>query len=418
MMFRIVAGLSIAVLTSACSPVTPRQCVDDIEHPDITTDLIRIKASELRVSNGNGQLNPELRAHAVRMLQAVTRPSSKCGGKPVFLTWHSTRSVFENRSTPDKQRLVLGAANQLKAEERRAAERNGPVFVSVLVNEALRQDVVRNRLADLKTITNGRRRGAHGVPEFSRESVAVKAVWRVIPKGGRLPLGLWRLEETRESPAAQSYQWAEPDWKKRATVMWVAPDVPKVCLAREIAGEETSPAPFFSLRYGEDMEFDVRDGEPEPNKGDVLILVGLHVTTKDIPDWFWATSWFTDRQKEASGIKNAPWCNYAVDATVTMYRPLSGKNPVTGTYYEPDELRRHKAIYNPYLEAGHSLGLRSNCMTCHSVAGYCTSDPAAAQHDNRPYTLDELENKMRTDFIWSLGRVASQSSTCSPHSGQ
>ena len=128
----------------------------------------------------------------------------------------------------------------------------------------------------------------------------------------------------------------------------------------------------------------------------LLVLVGLHVMTKEIPVWFWATYWFSDEQPADTKELAAPWCNYALNATVTMVAPRTSRS------VQPDVNRRHKAIYNPYLEAAHYRGVRSNCMTCHSMAGYCGPVPVVLD-TNEAYPINEIEGLTRTDYVWSVG---------------
>ena len=118
-------------------------------------------------------------------------------------------------------------------------------------------------------------------------------------------------------------------------------------------------------------------GETVLERGDRMILVGMHLATKEIPSWFWATFWWTppryadlrpqtliDQQNLAMAdqpdeLKNrSPWNRYMTDTTVSLSKP-------------PDANNHPKRGFNPYLEAPmQDYGTSSNCMVCHSRASF------------------------------------------------
>src|SRR5262249_12531451 len=74
-------------------------------------------------------------------------------------------------------------------------------------------------------------------------------------------------------------------------------------------------------------------GEPreQADLGDFAILVGLHVSTKELDDWTWSTFWWHDKPDVGPFAKGRPpalgkpWSNYlmdvAFDAEVPRERP-------------------------------------------------------------------------------------------------
>ena len=104
----------------------------------------------------------------------------------------------------------------------------------------------------------------------------------------------------------------------------------------------------------------------DPQTGDYAALVALHLTTKDIPEWLWATFWWHD--EAAGGAYGAdriegiqpPFSHYKMDLAFDMVTPLEADG-------SPN------AVYNPYMELGLPGGGASNCMSCHARATHTAS---------------------------------------------
>jgi hypothetical protein len=148
--------------------------------------------------------------------------------------------------------------------------------------------------------------------------------------------------------------------------------------------------------------------------GDYQVLVAMHVTTKEIANWTWATFYWENGQDppnaspgslsdmpDANHIKG-PYRNYAMcvsDAAVTPSTDPNGK-PIV--------------CFNPYLETAQADGIHSNCMSCHARARMPIS-PAAPNF----YPLTYLPNGWfdlsdqsifggltKTDFVWAIQNSA------------
>jgi len=95
--------------------------------------------------------------------------------------------------------------------------------------------------------------------------------------------------------------------------------------------------------------------------GDFAALVAMHVTTKEIPDWIWATFWWHDRLDEGTFAMNRPpevkgtWRNYLMAEAYSMDTPRQSDGS-------------QRIAFNPWLEARFPHGTASNCMTCHRRA--------------------------------------------------
>jgi hypothetical protein len=153
--------------------------------------------------------------------------------------------------------------------------------------------------------------------------------------------------------------------------------------------------------------------------GQIAILVGMHVTTKEISNWTWQSYYWTPnpaqpgapssnlaaslRPKEITGAA----AHYACVAAYVMLTPNNAPNAqATGSMFG----------YNPYLEGGfgpttfslantyksnYTYGTQSNCMSCHALA---------VPNTNGQYATDQtidlkgsyFRNQVSLDFAWSL----------------
>ena len=154
-------------------------------------------------------------------------------------------------------------------------------------------------------------------------------------------------------------------------------------------------------------------------KGQIALLVAMHVTTKEISNWTWQSFYWTpDRNNPGSPssslaaslrpsqIKGAA-SNYACVAAYVMLTPGN----------TPNNLAKGSMFgYNPYLEGGfgssvftypntynasYQYGVQSNCMSCHALA-----IPSPAAQYSTDQTIDlagpYFKNQVSLDFAWSI----------------
>ncbi len=128
----------------------------------------------------------------------------------------------------------------------------------------------------------------------------------------------------------------------------------------------------FQMTANEAKEFNSATNETGSNPlgttalpGDYAVLFGMHVTTKETPQWTWQTYYWQpgETPNRYPGSKAdqpdslpSPWNNYAMCTGFSETTPANSAN--------------RTICFNPYLEtsSGIPAGLSSNCMSCHSVA--------------------------------------------------
>jgi hypothetical protein len=191
------------------------------------------------------------------------------------------------------------------------------------------------------------------------------------------------------------------------------------CNGTQIQAQIVPLSAFFSIQVGaeEAAAINARSrltGNAALAGGDFNILVAMHVTTKEIANWTWATFWWQNGQSppnsfpgsvdgmpDATKIKG-PWRNYAMcvgDSAVVPINDPKGK-PVV--------------CFNPYLETGQVDGIDSNCMSCHALARMPETfdDPAIYPATYLPNGWFDLADptifggKTKTDFVWAVQNSA------------
>lgn len=166
----------------------------------------------------------------------------------------------------------------------------------------------------------------------------------------------------------------------------------------------------------------------ELKDGDILILVGMHVTTRETERWTWQTFWWAADPDHpmtpssdaiaAARVKNlskkaAHFAMAVADSMLVPAQPLTGGNQVGSLL----------PVYNPHLEAGFGtgtfgetkvvltpgrvttdLGVQSNCMSCHALAGYATANSTYISNYYVPLDAPNFVGGLRLDFAWSLNK--------------
>ena len=166
--------------------------------------------------------------------------------------------------------------------------------------------------------------------------------------------------------------------------------------------------------------------EVVPNNGapEVWGLIALHITTKDIPQWFWATfehidnktrrgrvNWQTASVDRAAcpapphgcdgvpqnlGLAGTKWANYRLRGTQTNFTDMLG-NPTI--------------LANAQIEPQQQT---SSCMTCHARAGMnregepLSADELAVGAPKREWYFDRVTGQqkfMQLDFAFTLQRA-------------
>ena len=251
------------------------------------------------------------------------------------------------------------------------------------------------------------------IVDFPAAGIDLKMVFLPLKPGGFSAIPLWNGAADSSDPTQPT-----PDsWK---TCVAVDPTNSQTgttsinCNGHQVQAEIVPLKAFYSVQISAADAATINSlskltGAAAVQAGDFQVLVSMHVTTKEITNWTWATFWWQNGKNppndfpgsvadmpDASKVKG-PWRNYAMCISDSMVVPATDPNgkPVV--------------CFNPYLETNQADGLNSNCMSCHAMARL----PLAATANPYPQTylpngfVDLADANIfggatKTDFVWAI----------------
>jgi hypothetical protein len=368
-----------------------------------------------------------MRKHAWMVFAGMTQPVD-AGGEPVWETWYAPEDVFTAPATGaqlqglHRTRLRFEVLHQLQRRGARPQALGANLASFTLFNGDTRDWVQKNALystSALDTLNNGFT--SSGTPvaqreikEFPNKAMSLKAVWLVVKSPQNSPqmtgVPVWDPPQNVPVPDTASHPmqtWSRfvavdasgnpvpPATKATANFVVAHPNSPVVSINRFYSIKLTDPAVVQAL-HGMITIVNARSAAV----GDYVVLLGLHYTTKEIPQWVWSTFWWHDRPNDPpfgadrpSAVKGV-WQNYRMTTTYGMDTPKEkdGSPPIA---------------FNPYIEAGltpdrFGSGIQANCMSCHQQAVH----PSDLSFTLRRGTIDPadptFQKKTKTDFAWSI----------------
>jgi len=333
----------------------------------------------------------DLRRHGWSRFQDVTAPSA--AGVPLWQNWPdkaATLGIGGARARRGRPVVHLAPAEEftLAAQEpavRPALDATPPTFEAVNYNPATDRHIQNQHFLDPSAAHRRLAAGDREVKAFPVDSIVVKTFWRIVPPKDPTVLGLWEWSDIKHFPAPAR----EKDWDKHVCV-YQSPPAHSDPACRAVGADQ-----FYSLTVQDPSQFACLNCKRTPDRGDRLILIAMHITTKETPDWLWVTfwwrgldrtdgdEWYHDNAQRPAGLTGF-WKNYSMDTTLSLYNRAKQD-------FTPDS-----AMFNPYIE-GATESTDSNCMRCHDQARVYNSPQF--RHEE---TLVGEEGTLSTDFLWTL----------------
>lgn len=181
---------------------------------------------------------------------------------------------------------------------------------------------------------------------------------------------------------------------------------------------------FGADSSGDDMGFnaDTADVRAAARPGNYALMVAMHVTGKEIPNWTWQSFWWSPVPNDSLGNDRpssilAPWNNYVMTTAYAMLTP-SGQPNIAFSPYLETSLAGNTETGMPWT------GVITNCMSCHrrAAVGYgwdpvgdtvvasaplygpaANVDPGDSTIFNIPIApAPGLWGTVKTDFLWSV----------------
>jgi hypothetical protein len=365
-----------------------------------------------------------------------TETTQKVGGKdvtyPIFETWIDEPTVF----TPPpagRERLLalerppgrlLAPAKQLFRRSRReptnALEAVAPPvsptnsrFVTVKYTKEIYQGVQDPQHkyysgAELQALNDSWDKNSPPTPlalrniaPFDDASIMLKPTYQVVSGTEATVLPYWSGPANSTSPSVPAAQ----TWT--TTAMLFPPGVPKVPVSGK-PSIDVSDFYNFKLNAAEvaavNQQLHPTVGDKAAKVGDYAILVGMHVSTREIDNWTWQTFWWSfEKPKIPESVRSK------IKPPFDHYTTAVGYSYTTG----PDDPAGLNVLcFNPYLEAGFGnkvfdkpgqLGIESSCISCHRAAAWPNANTKyIANGVIDPGDPFFFANTTKTDFIWGI----------------
>jgi hypothetical protein len=360
--------------------------------------------------------------------------------------WHHEQAAFRKPGEgPITRGLLLSRPDELLEPDPAVAATlsvrdDFKLYESTFYNSAAVQHIQNTHLYDPLTTLVLLQQRRREIDEFPSTARVVKTFWRAIPPGGSAKVGVWRWKLPNDS--VRIPEW---DWERYM-------GTPPVCVATKAdpqSGCLTAERDFVYTTVANATLFDCSSSCEELSVGQTLVLVGIHIISKERADWFWSTFWWqgvsrTDgtnrdangqakvsswtcdnaqRPKELSvdGLTETKraWSNYSMDvlASFTWKKPEVAPEdigpcgrPGVLAIFDPDgkpisEREELLASYNPFVEGVRTNGRKSSCLDCHGRPTTAEDNPgiipSVGRTDRYP-GLMHFEGHIRTDYLWTL----------------
>jgi hypothetical protein len=405
--------------------------------------------------------------HGWGIWTALTAASGeKFGGQDlhVFETWLTPQDILSAQLT--NQRILgtvprdpvpLRRLRQFRAPNKAGAARatlgNETVLGFVKFDPSAAQFIADQKLFSKATLKALLMSGATNIPDFAATAVSLKPVFQTLDQS-RLVGGRYFMLPAWPGPPATAQSFPPSAWKQ---CVWIDVQdtgpgkgngtVDTVCKSDGTSRTDETTyglGRFIAFRLSAAQARTVNavreavqgNAAPVAVADNYAILLGMHVTTREITRWTWQTFWWSPNPDDPplpssraiaadrpDQLKGAPR-NYSIAlaySTETPPQPNTGGMNVGNSVY----------AYNPWLEAGfgpddlpasrpgtfggktvpNNVGVQTNCMSCHAQASYSSTTPAL---ESTLYTGDQyidlkgpqFKGNLRTDFLWSIPDVA------------
>lgn len=321
------------------------------------------------------------------------------------------------------------------------------IFVAVAYNPSAARHAIANKLFLQSTLNHYLQQGYAQIPNFPVSAITIKPVYKIIQKnesGGNVQNGIYTMPGWPGTPSP-ARAFPEPAW---AACVYVDLNGSGPSGSSIDAGcKGRTPASTFHLSdfvshtiTADEVAGIAGQTGMKVSAGDIAILVGMHVTSRETTRWTWQTFWWSanaDQPYTPSSSTIAAARPSALDAAsrhyamAVAYQMVAPAQPVNGG----QSVGSAVIAYNPHLEAGfdpstfqvkatindhgqtitNDYGVQTNCMSCHGLAQYQATPPGyykvnGGANRETPYAADfyfglddpMFNGKLKLDFAWSI----------------
>lgn len=391
------------------------------------------------------QNNEEIHKHGWGIWAGLTTPTDlNIGGSNllVYETWLTPDEIIDRIHNSPQPRSASGRP-QLKVPNQliHAAGISGnpvdTVFEAVSYSPSAAGYALENEIFLYTTLAEYENEGLEEIPPFPNDAITIKPVFKVITEQNLNNEGLFAMP-VWPGPIDSIAAYPETDW---GTCVHI--DLSNNANGNggiDYTCNNPTPENTYNLNdfiyhtiNKEDAAYYNEQYNLKAHAGDYVILVAMHVTSREITRWTWQTFWWTPNpadppapsSSDIAGLRPLEYLSGAADhyAMASAFNMVSPPQP----YYNGESVGDTVIAFNPYLEAGFGpgvftgsnssvinngeriatdAGIRTNCMSCHAFASYNIDE----KKSTTPYTGDAyvslsdslFEGSLRLDFAWSV----------------
>ncbi|MEL7021206.1 MAG: hypothetical protein AAGK47_06345 [Bacteroidota bacterium] len=392
----------------------------------------------------------------------VEKTNQKMNGRQLrrYETWYTPQDVM--RATMKKTSLPkeLSSTGPLQARQKfessdggfhgaELAPEAGNVVGKVKYNPVMAKHALKNRFFDEKVMRGKIKKNAINTIEFPATSVMLKPIYRVLTNRLKVYDDLYRFHvwSGKSDGGVDDNQFAKYIYVSTKANDSRVKDNADIYSIDDFIHHKMTAAEATEYNRTKPKEGQEYVGNVAA-EGDIVILLGSHVASRETPRWTWQTFYwspnpdnpvFPSSRKMADGRTTGldPAArHYAVSLGYSMLSPaLSDNLP------EDIDVAKHGSVYslNPYIEgpfnsavkpfnnqAGflaaygwnisslskskNSEGISSNCMSCHSQATYLGKGRSNAPIGVNMFLADQYVprdapwfiGRLQTSFVWSI----------------
>lgn len=385
--------------------------------------LAESQVAKMRAAAENGD-PAALRSHGWRLLDLIFADTDRRPGnyRPVWYTWCTAAEVFEREDLPcvageprSEEPMFSRRVSRLPSRSRVKSLDLSLIVSDVYISPEMaaylnkpRPGVKNLRLPgeSLPVLLKAKR---EALPDdFRRDEVIVKVAWQHVPCptekasylkvwNGRKQLGAkgdLLKDATNFTSIELSFRKIPPDSSAQPRCR---PKFPGSANAKSL-----NDYFWFQIRNEDDLPkvlgkptTEIPAGKEFVKVGDYFIASGIHIITRESPEWVWATYWLTDKKDEM---------DLSTLGRSSLKGSGTGKNKAR-QFAMNISMNSEQAIANPFLEGQLRQGIHSNCLHCHRQASLFAAGgkttcliPLPAKGPMPPVAKTSLA----TSFLWVL----------------
>lgn len=389
----------------------------------------------------------------------ATEKETKAPTTRTFLLEKPRQLTHKNNGAVKSLTEIKSAAASSSSSITPLSVRDTNVVVTMGYDPAAQDFAYHNNLFSLKALQafyNSGSGNIRSIPVFPNNAVTTKPTYKVITKANMLKDSIYVMPAWPGTPPVVTAEisangFPETSWpgcvyiNTKNTGASSAKSVDKDCTAGPDAMNTYGLGDFvyYPVTSNNIAAFKVLVRGQALSVGDVIILMAMHVTTREIDEWTWQTYFWTPdpvnpplpstsaiAQARPAQLTGAA-AHYAMSIGYQMVAP---NQPITGG----KSVGAPVVAYNPYLEADFNaatfgapptnvgilapgskvpymatVGIQTNCMTCHGNASIAPSNPDPATN-SLPYLTNfyvsrdnpAFKGYLQLDFLWSIQGTA------------